>query len=400
MIDFVMPQDAGVELQERVATAYRLGQPLRIQCGNSKAFYGESVSSSGCSGSESAKRKPLVVGEVLDLRQHRGIIDYDPQDGVITVRAGTPLRQVNALLAEHGQILGFEPPHFSEQASVGGCVACGLSGSARPFLGSVRDHMLGCSILNGKGERLRFGGKRVGPAAGLDVARLMVGAMGSLGVLLEISLKTLPAPEVELTLALPTGTQEALDVMSARAGKPLPLTALAYDGEAVLQRLAGSAAAVKQARRKLAGDEISSGRTWWEDVREQRHYFFQAPFLQTPFLQTPFLQTKEPLWRLSLAPATLPLGLPGSWFYDWGGALRWFYSAAPYRHIRAAVEAEGGHACLFRNERGIDGVPIFHPLPSGLGLYQRRLKQLFDPACILNPGRLYRDSECRSENGL
>ena len=356
-----MPQqDLGTELQQQVEQAYQQGQALKIVSGNSKAFYGERVGQ----------------GQNLELSGHSGIIDYDPAELVVTVRAGTPLSELNAVLAEQGQMLGFEPPHFSERASIGGCVACGLSGPARPFLGAVRDHVLGCRIINGKGELLNFGGRVIKNVAGYDVSRLMTGAMGSLGVILDISLKTLPLPEQELTLAMPTGIQEALDVMNARASKPLPLTGLAFDGEAVLQRLAGSAEVLKQARRKIAGDEITSSRQWWLDLREQNHFFFQQ---------------QEPLWRLSLSSETLPLGLPGRWFFEWGGAVRWLQSSVPAHHIRAAVEAEGGHACLFRNDHSDGETPVFHPLTPALLAYHRRLKQTFDPAAILNPGRLYRE---------
>jgi len=354
-----MDKDLSQELQAEVISAYELERPLRVIGGDTKAFYGGEL-----------------TGEPLLTRRHSGIVSYEPGELYVTVRAGTPLQELQDLLASQGQMLPFEPPAYGEGATIGGTIACGFSGPRRPFAGSARDLVLGCKVLTGKGDIVSFGGQVMKNVAGYDVPRLMAGALGTLGVLLEISLKVLPIPEQELTLSMPLGPQEALDVMCARANKPLPLTAASFDGEAVNLRFSGSPNAVKEAQRKIAGDVLEFGENYWQEVREQEHYFFQQSL---------------PLWRISVAPATLPLPLHGQWFYDWGGALRWLFSDMPPAIIRDAVAAEGGHATLFKNKVFSDKVSVFHPLPNAVARIQQNLKSLFDPKNILNRNRLYPD---------
>lgn len=355
-----MSKDLSQELQAQVASAYEQGKALRIIGGDSKAFYGGEL-----------------MGEPLFMAQHSGVVNYEPSELFVTVRAATPLQELQALLASQGQMLPFEPPAFGEGATIGGTVACGFSGPRRPFTGSARDFILGCKVLTGKGDVVSFGGQVMKNVAGYDVSRLMVGALGTLGVLLEISLKVLPAPETEITLSMPLSTQEALDVMCARAAKPLPLSAACFDGEAVTLRLSGSPNAIKEAQRKIAGDVLAYGESYWREVREQQHYFFQQSL---------------PLWRVSVAPATLPLPLRGQWFYDWGGAQRWLFSDMPPAIVRDAVAAEGGHATLFRNKESVFAggcISVFHPLPKPLARIQYNLKSLFDPKNLFNRNRLY-----------
>jgi glycolate oxidase FAD binding subunit len=361
-----MGKDISQELQARVTSAFDQGQALRVIGGDSKRFYGGEL-----------------IGEPLLMKQHSGIVNYEPGELVVTVRAGTPLQELQALLAAQRQMLPFEPPAYGEGATIGGTIACGFSGPRRPFAGSARDFILGCKVLTGKGDIVSFGGQVMKNVAGYDVPRLMTGAMGTLGVLLEVSLKVLPMPEKEITLSMPLSVQEALDVMCARAAKPLPLTAASYDGEAVNLRLSGSPSALKAAQRKISGDVLDFGESYWMEVREQQHYFFQQSL---------------PLWRLSVAPATLPLPLQGQWFYDWGGAQRWLFSDMAAANVRDAVAAEGGHATLFRKELSSDGaaidtvhVNVFHPLPEPVTRIQRNLKLLFDPKNILNRNRFYPD---------
>ncbi|WP_455212641.1 glycolate oxidase subunit GlcE [Kaarinaea lacus] len=355
-----MDKDLSLELQTQVTTAYEQETPLRIIGGDSKAFYGNEL-----------------IGEPLSLAVHSGIVSYEPSELVITVRAGTPLREVESALAAQGQILPFEPPHFGENATIGGTIACGFSGPSRPFAGSARDFVLGCKVLTGKGEIVSFGGQVMKNVAGYDVSRLMTGALGTLGVLLEVSLKVLPKPEHEVTLSMPLSTAEALDVMCARATKALPLTAASFDGEAINLRLSGTPNSVKAAQKKIAGDVLEFGETYWREVREQEHYFFQQSI---------------PLWRVSVAPATLHLPLQGQWFFDWGGAQRWLFSEMLPADIRAAAAAEGGHATLFKNKdyySGITHAPVFHPLPKAIARIHKNLKSVFDPKDIVNRGRFY-----------
>ncbi|HEY5604551.1 MAG TPA: glycolate oxidase subunit GlcE [Gammaproteobacteria bacterium] len=354
--------DITQQLQAQVQRAFQANNPLLIRGGGSKFFYGNACD-----------------GEVFAAGEHRGIIEYEPKELVITARAGTPLKDIESTLAQHGQMLAFEPPHFGETATLGGTIACGFSGPRRAFAGSARDFVLGCKVLTGKGEVIEFGGKVIKNVAGYDVSRLMAGALGTLGVILEVSLKVLPVPEAETTLAIAAHTNEAIDIMNARAGQPLPLSGAVYDGEAVVMRFSSTELGIKELRKKIAGDELKQGPEFWRQVKEQQHFFFANDM---------------PLWRLSLAPATLPLGLPGSWLFDWGGALRWLKTDASPRDVRDAVAAEGGHATLFKHREFWERQQpycVFHPLPSALMAIHQKLKTAFDPAKILNRHRLYED---------
>jgi glycolate oxidase FAD binding subunit len=347
--------DLSQQLQARVRDAIDARTPLCIRAGNTKAFYGR-----------------LPVGEDFDLSGHRGVIRYEPTELFITARAGTPLAALEALLADNNQMLAFEPPRFGAAATLGGTVACNLSGPRRPYAGAVRDFVLGTRIINGRGEILSFGGEVMKNVAGYDVSRLMTGALGTLGALLEVSLKVLPRPEAELTLARTTPVAEALEHMHTLAGQPLPLSASLYDGRTLYLRLSGTERGVNAARDRIGGDEVSDGAELWSRVREQRHAFFTG---------------EQPLWRLSLASTATPLDIDGQWLYEWGGAQRWLRGDADPRTVRSLAQAHGGHATLYRGGRQRDAV--FHPLPDGLMRVHRRLKQAFDPDGIFNPGRMY-----------
>lgn len=356
MVDFIE------QLQHQVQQARQHQTPLVITGAGSKSFYGNPSE-----------------GETLAMADYRGIVEYEPKELVVTVKAGTPLKDLQQALAEQGQMLPFEPPLFADNATIGGALACGFSGPRRPFAGSARDFVLGCKVLTGKGEVIEFGGRVIKNVAGYDVSRLMVGAMGTLGVLLEVSLKVLPIPEQEITLASPAHVNEALDIMNARAGQPLPISGAVYDGEAVVMRLSSTEHGIKEARKKISGDVLKQGPQFWQDINEQQHFFFNDDM---------------PLWRLSLAPATLHLGLPGSWLFDWGGALRWLKTDVTPHDVRDAVEAEGGHATLFRNREywlSQEAFPVFHPLPPSLMAIHHKLKAAFDPEKILNRHRMYKD---------
>ncbi|MHB8745083.1 MAG: glycolate oxidase subunit GlcE [Gammaproteobacteria bacterium] len=349
--------DLTTQLHDAVLAAATARTPLQLVGSSSKSFYG---------------RKPQ--GAVLSLAEHQGIVDYQPSELVISARAGTPLQEIETLLDENGQMLGFEPPYFGARASLGGTLACGFSGPRRPYTGSARDFVLGMKIINGAGEVMNFGGQVIKNVAGYDVSRLMVGALGTLGVLLEASLKVLPRPAEQLTLAREADDDEALRLMNEWAGRPLPLSACCYDGERVFVRLAGATTAVRAACLKLGGEALAEAERFWENVRELRHGFFVSNAV---------------LWRLSVPPATPPLDLPGQWFIDWGGAQRWLRSTASAAAVRAAVEQVGGHATQFRG--GDREATVFQPLAPAMLAVQQRLKHAFDPQGILNPGRLYAD---------
>jgi glycolate oxidase FAD binding subunit len=345
-------------LSEAIREAAAQKRPLRIRGGGTKDFYGG-----------------VARGDGLVTTGYRGIISYEPTELVVTARAGTPLAEIEAALAEKSQALAFEPPHFGAGATLGGCVAAGLSGPRRAHAGAVRDFVLGVRMLDGRGVDLRFGGQVMKNVAGYDVSRFMAGSLGTLGLLLEVSLKVLPAPPVEATLRLRCKEAEALARMNEWAGKPLPVSATAFLDEELFVRLSGAGVAVEAAARKLGGTKMDPGaaRERWSAVREHADAFFSGD---------------GPLWRLSVRSTAAPLELPGRQLVEWSGALRWLKSDADAARIRQAAARAGGHATLFR---GGDRSSAFQPLAPALMKIHRRLKQAFDPEGVLNPGRLYAD---------
>lgn len=348
--------DLSEALQQQVLLAVENQQPLNIVSGNSKSFLYQKQ-----------------AGDTLSLHEHRGIVSYQPTELVVTAFAGTKLKDLQDMLAEHHQRLPFEPPHFGDNATLGGTIAAGLSGSIRPFTGSARDYVLGCKIINGKGQIMQFGGQVMKNVAGYDVSRLMVGAMGSLGVFLEISLKVLPIPASECYLSQPRDTHDALRLMQTLASQNLPLSGLAYDGEAVHIRLSGAEAAVRAARQKLGGEQHAAD-TFWRQVNEQQYPFFDG---------------KMPLWRVSVPPATADLPISGKQLFDWAGGLRWIKTDETAEKIFKLASRHHGHAQLFRTP---DSKTLRRqPLSSGLKNLHLQLKHSFDPQGIFNRGQLYPD---------
>jgi glycolate oxidase FAD binding subunit len=350
-------------LTEQVVAASHARSPLQIRGGGTKAFYGG-----------------VPRGDVLEMGELRGITSYEPTELVITALAGTPLAEVEAELSRCGQCLPFEPPRFAPGGTVGGMVAAGLAGPARPSVGGLRDHLLGVSVLNGAGDLLTFGGQVMKNVAGYDVSRVMAGSMGILGVLCEVSLKVMPVSAAAATLRFEMDEAGALAQANHWAAQPLPLSATSWYRGSLHLRLAGAAAAVASVRRRLAGAELEpqAARHWWQDLRDQRHEFFALGAA---------VEHGEALWRVSVPDTAPPLALPGEQFIEWGGALRWLRSAAPAAQIRDAAAASGGHATLFRAADKSAGV--FTAPTSPLLNIHRRLKQSFDPAGVFNPGRLY-----------
>lgn len=413
-------------LKDVVRTATDARRPLRIRAGGSKDWYGETPA---------AGAREVAV---IDVSGHRGIVDYAPSELVVTARCGTPLAEIEQLLGEHGQMLAFEPPHCaaiarwwqahggaayapvafgpsdgaadaasrprdpaataraSSQATIGGCVAAGLSGPRRASAGACRDFVLGAKLLSGRGEVLAFGGRVMKNVAGYDVSRMLAGSLGVLGIVLEVSLKVLPRPPVEATLRFELPESDAIEKLNAWAGQPLPISASAWHAHAdagltvaggarmgtLHLRLSGAEAAVRNARARLGGEGVDAAPAdaFWTGVREHTD---------------PFFGTGLPVWRLSV-PSTTPLeafkGIARAQLIEWGGALRWFATDAEPRKLRLVAQCAGGHATLWRPAPGqARAATTFTPLDPALAAIHRRLKAEFDPAGIFNRGRLCAD---------
>jgi glycolate oxidase FAD binding subunit len=340
--------------QERIRGAAARGAALRLRGGGSKDFYGN---------------EPR--GDLLDTRPYTGVVSYEPTELVITVRCGTPLSDLEQLLQENRQCLPFEPPHFGPLATLGGCVAAGLSGPRRSSAGALRDFVLGVKLVDGRGRVLSFGGQVMKNVAGYDVARLAAGSLGTLGLIAEVSLKVLPLPPSELSLRLEMSQERALEAMNRWAGEPLPISATVWHDGTLGVRLSGSAAGVRAAAGKIGGTPMQAepGEAFWRSIREHTHPFFSGP---------------EPLWRLAVPSVCPPLELAGRTLIEWSGGLRWLKSDV---EVRDEVKRVAGHATLFRARQKPAGV--FSSLDPVVMRLHCALKAAFDPAGILNPGRMY-----------
>lgn len=350
------------EWQDQIRQAAAQGTPLLIRGGQSKPWFYEGTPAGAV---------------VLEATAYRGIVAYQPSELVITARCGTPLSDIEHALAEQGQMLAFEPPHFGPHATLGGCVAAGLSGPRRASVGSCRDFVLGAQMINGRGELLRFGGQVMKNVAGYDVSRTLAGSLGRLGMVTEISLKVWPRPKLEVTLLFDVEAHEALRRLHEWAGQPLPLSGSVWCAERLYVRLSGAASAVTSARDKLLSQwggtvlEPDIAQTFWYEVREHRHAFFSTP---------------GSLWRLSVPSTTPYLAFPEPTFMAWGGALRWTTCpSSPEAEtigdslgdsLRWWAQTAGGHAAPFYQR------PDDASLSAPLRALQQRLQQAFDPAGV------------------
>ncbi len=344
--------DASAQWLEAVNQALAEGTPLALQGSGSKGFLGHPVN-----------------GQPFDTRGHRGIVSYDPTELVISARAGTPLRELQAAVEAAGQMLPFEPPSLGPDATLGGMVAAGLSGPRRPWAGSVRDYVLGTRVITGHGKHLRFGGEVMKNVAGYDVSRLLVGSLGCLGLITEVSLKVLPRPRACVSLRLPMAPALALQRLTEWGCQPLPISAACHAGEHLMLRLEGGEGSVAAARERLGGEPLDS--SFWSELNERRLAFFADP---------------RPLWRLSVPNACAELDLPGEQLIDWAGAQRWLKSEASATSIRTLVNKVGGHAAC--HTPGACSEPL-EPLAPVLLRYHQQLKLQLDPQGIFNPGRMY-----------
>jgi glycolate oxidase FAD binding subunit len=368
--------------REQILNAAKANIPLSIEGGGSKAWYGNS--------NHFAK---------LNTRSYSGILEYQPEELVITACAGTPLKEIEAALIEKNQVLAFEPPHFGEQATFGGVIGAGLAGPGRISAGNLRDFVLGARMMDGKGQDLSFGGKVMKNVAGYDVSRLMPGSMGTLSLLLEASVKVLPKPAATATLRCQISQEKALRVLNEWAGQPLPLSASCWigkpghDGELTI-RLAGAVAAVKAAI-PLMNSAIDAvefdpavAKEFWDDLREQRFVAFTN------------LHSSDTLYRLSLPAACGPLVIDnsvGDIVLEWHGQQRWIKAPAnetTFSAIKQIAQTHGGHATRFKQGSEVDATNQRFTLLSehvhsvALEAVQARLRASFDPAGVFATKRL------------
>ena len=351
-------RDHSDSLQEAVRSAHAEGRALLISGSGSKEF--------------------LVGGAVADsaallaVSEHSGIIDYQPAELVVTVRAGTSLRELQRLLDQHQQMLPFDPPQFAGGGTIGGAVASGLSGPGRPWRGAVRDCVLGVEMLNGVGERLRFGGKVMKNVAGYDVSRLQAGAFGSLGLLLSVSLRLLPKPALERTCCFELDPDAGLDRMREWARRALPLSAACYTDGILRARVSGAEAAVNAAVAELGGDLAGDDNGFWAQLRDH---------------ELACLRPSAAPLRVSVPPAAQRPITDG--LLDWGGALRWF-AASEGNDIAEQAQAAGGSSVRFGPGFACR---VSASMAAPLRCLHARLKRAFDPQNVLNPGLVDLDAD-------
>ncbi len=342
-------------IQDQLAYAIEQGEPLKIMGGDSKSFLGRTS-----------------TGTPLEMSSYSGVISYEPTELYITARAGTTLSEINNTLAEHGQMLAFDPPQVNARTTIGGVVATGLSGPRRPYTGSVRDYVLGIHCINGLGKELAFGGQVMKNVAGYDLSRLMTGAYGTLGIILDISLKVMPLPEFEMTCHQLLSADKALAKMLELSTGNIPISASCYDGESLFIRLSGDEKVVKTSSKAIGMDVLEQAQLFWDELRDYKSSIFNSD---------------SNVWRLSV-PVTSVVGVAGdSCLIDWGGGVYWLNSDRSAKEIFNMASAAGGSAMLFKgSDRQQE---VFQPLTDGLMSLHKGLKNAFDPHGILNPGKMY-----------
>jgi glycolate oxidase FAD binding subunit len=343
------------EIGASVKASYDAQTPINIAGAGTKLFL----------------NRPPENRETLDVTGHNGIIEYDPAELVLLARAGTPLRDIEQLLYDHRQMLGFEPPFIDDGATIGGAVAAGLAGPRRAYAGAVRDFMLGVTFVNGRGESITAGGKVMKNVAGFDLFRPMARSMGTLGVLLSIALRVSALPEVERTVLHEEDNEHnALKKMNRWPRETQAISAACWDGRYIRIRLSGSEAGIEHAHTFIGGQWID-GTGYWRDLNNFKLDFFRA---------------SGRLWRVCVAPMSVSIGKNGVQLIDWGGAQRWLKSDEPPATIRSLAAELGGYAECFSDDPAVE---TFHPLDNGVAALNQRFKHALDPAAILNPGRLY-----------
>ena len=352
--------DISKQLQKQIIDAARHSQSLQIIGNNSKAFYGRDTTHEQATS--------------LHITDHNGILDYQPTELTITARAGTPIDDIISLLAEHQQMLPFEPPCFDNRATLGGCIATALAGPRRPWTGAVRDYVIGAHILTGDGKDIRLGGKVMKNVAGYDLFRPMAGALGTLGVMLDITLKLLPLPEHEVSFSMSTDNKKMQGLLSKWRSRSVPLSAASFYQQQLFIRLSGSASSIDDAINHLPSEMKETVTDYWINLNEQQLGFFDD---------------SSPLYRL-VVPANAPYDtFAGECLADWAGALRWIKTSLSFTELQKHATELGGTASVYRNGR--KGEDVFSPLSDSMLELHKRIKKVMDPVGILNPGRLYRN---------
>ncbi|BDW11966.1 glycolate oxidase subunit GlcE [Polynucleobacter sp. SHI8] len=359
------------QFKEQIQSAITTQKKINICGGNTKNWYGDPPN-----------------GEVLNTLQYSGILDYQPEELVITACAGTPLKEVEAALIAKNQYFAFEPPHYGENATIGGMVAAGLAGPGRGQFGGLRDYVLGTKMMDGNGQILSFGGKVMKNVAGYDVSRLMPGSLGTLGLILEMSIKVLPLPARTETLKFQIPASQAIVQMNSWASQPLPLSASTWLGNSqsgeLWIRLAGANAAVVSAIQKmqqLLPSEIidaQQANVFWESIREQTHSFFT--------------NSNDNLWRFAVNPLSEPFATDHVTMMEWFGGQRWIKGNLSREEAQNLAAQNQGYATLYRNHNHDSGsvfTPITaNPLTAPLAIVQKRVQNAFDPHGIFQTGRM------------
>ena len=352
--------DCSKHIADQIRDAGARRQKLKIVGHDSKHFLGRDT-----------------VGEELSLKEHAGVVSYKPAELVISVRAGTAIEEIDKVLSESGQMLASDPPKFDGKGSIGGSLACNLSGPGRPWTGSLRDAVLGVTIIDGRGESLKFGGQVMKNVAGYDVSRLQAGAMGCLGVIAEISLKVMPKPDATATVAIEmVDPSSSIRYINELCGTSLPITGACWDNGWQYVRFQGAGRAVEKAISEILQSrsdarQIHSEVNYWESLRDHEHDFFSSP---------------DKIWRYSVK-STTELQKDGSSLVDWGGAQRWVRADGSVDNMAKECDGRAGKVSLFRGRESHEDV--CHPMAEPLQQLHKGLKSRFDPDFLLNPGRLY-----------
>jgi glycolate oxidase FAD binding subunit len=339
---------------EAIQKAGSDGNSIQIMGGGSKSFLGY-----------------IPEGlQVLTTQPYTGVLDYHPAELIVRVKAGTPVSTLTGLLQSEGQMLAFDPPVHEPGSTIGGVIGAGLSGSARPYRGAARDHLLGVGLVLHDGAYCEFGGQVMKNVAGYDVSRLVCGAYGTLGLMADLSLKVVPAPELEKTITRECSVDEARETIKSLANRVSPLSASCYSGGTLSIRLSGSELAVKETEKVLEGAEADN--SFWDQLDAQK---------------LPAFQDASDIWRLSTEPDE-PLFEYDFSIVDWGFAQRWLLD--PTSDPRDGYEGSG-HWTRVRCDKGGFQAEVFQPLSELELALHRRLKSTFDPGGIFNPGRMYRE---------